>query len=68
MLNNCRSPELVTATILRVERSEDGRCFAAFEFEFSTPTFWPVSFPPDDCLGSEDFLLSSRSQDLDSNC
>jgi hypothetical protein len=48
MLNNCCSPELVTAIILRVERCEDGRCFAAFEFEFPTPAFWPISIPPDD--------------------
>jgi hypothetical protein len=48
MLNNNRNPKLVTATILRVERCKDGRCFAAFEFEFPTPDFWPVSFPPND--------------------
>jgi hypothetical protein len=48
MLNNNRGPELVTATILRVERHEEGRFFAAFEFEFPVHDFWPVAFPPDD--------------------
>jgi hypothetical protein len=48
MLNNNRGSELVTATILRVERYEEGRFFAAFEFEFPVNDFWPVTFPPDD--------------------
>jgi hypothetical protein len=48
MLNNNRGPDLVTATILRVERREEGRFFAAFEFEFPVHDFWPVVFPPDD--------------------
>lgn len=46
MLNNNRSPELVTATILRIEKSELGRFLAAFEFEYPVAQFWPVSFPP----------------------
>jgi len=46
MLNNHRSPELVTATVLRVEDSEQGRWLAAFEFEFPVHDFWPVIFPP----------------------
>jgi len=45
MLNNNRSPELVTATILRIEKSELGRFSAAFEFEFPVVQFWPVTFP-----------------------
>jgi hypothetical protein len=48
MLNNCRDPELVTATILRIEKLEEGRYFAAFEFEFPVHDFWPLYFPPDD--------------------
>jgi hypothetical protein len=48
MLNNCRSPELVTATVLRVENAELGRFSVAFEFEFPVSTFWPVTFPPAD--------------------
>jgi hypothetical protein len=48
MLNNNRSPEVVTATVLRVEKYEEGRCLAAFEFEFPVSGFWPVAFPPDD--------------------
>jgi hypothetical protein len=51
MLNNHRGPELVTATILRIERNEDGRYLAAFEFEFPVTDFWPVAFPPDDLSG-----------------
>jgi hypothetical protein len=47
MLNNRRSPELVTATVLRVENTELGRYFVAFEFEFPVHDFWPVDFPPD---------------------
>jgi hypothetical protein len=46
ILNNNRSPELVTATILRIEKSELGRFSAAFEFEFPVAQFWPVTFPP----------------------
>jgi len=46
MLNNNQSPELVTATILRVEKFEDARFLMAFEFEFPVRDFWPVSFPP----------------------
>jgi hypothetical protein len=45
MLNNNRSPELVTATILRIEKIELGRFSAAFEFEFPVTQFWPVTFP-----------------------
>jgi hypothetical protein len=45
LLNNNRSPELVTATILRIEKSELGRFSAAFEFEFPVVQFWPVTFP-----------------------
>jgi hypothetical protein len=48
MLNNCRGPELVTATILRIEKSEEARYSAAFEFEFPVHDFWPLYFPPDD--------------------
>ena len=48
MLNNHRSPELVTATILRVEKTEMGRFSVAFEFEFPVRDFWPVEFPPVD--------------------
>lgn len=47
MLNNNRSPEQVTATILRIEKSEPGRFLAAFEFEYPVTEFWPVYFPPD---------------------
>lgn len=50
MLNNNRSPELVTATVLRIEKSEEGRYSAAFEFEFPVAHFWPVTFPPDNDL------------------
>jgi hypothetical protein len=46
MLNNNRSSELVTATILRIEKSEMGRFLAAFEFEHPVVQFWPISFPP----------------------
>jgi hypothetical protein len=46
MLNNNRSSELVTATILRIEKSEMGRFLAAFEFEYPVVQFWPISFPP----------------------
>jgi hypothetical protein len=46
MLNNNRSGELVTASILRIEKTELGRFFAAFEFEYPVVEFWPVSFPP----------------------
>jgi hypothetical protein len=46
MLNNNRSAELVTASILRIEKTELGRFFAAFEFEYPVVEFWPVSFPP----------------------
>jgi hypothetical protein len=46
MLSNNRSSELVTATILRIEKSEFGRFLAAFEFEYPVVQFWPVSFPP----------------------
>jgi hypothetical protein len=48
MLSNYRSPDLVTATVLRIEKSEDGRSSVAFEFEFPVQDFWPVTFPPDD--------------------
>jgi hypothetical protein len=46
MLNNNRSAEQVTATILRIEKTELGRFFAAFEFEYPVVQFWPVFFPP----------------------
>jgi hypothetical protein len=46
MLNNNRSSELVSATILRNEKSEPGRFLAAFEFEYPVVQFWPISFPP----------------------
>jgi hypothetical protein len=49
-LNNNRDSELVTATILRIEKSDAGCFSAAFEFEFPVTTFWPVTFPPDNDL------------------
>jgi hypothetical protein len=46
LLNNNRSADLVTATILRIEKAELGRFLAAFEFEYPVVQFWPVIFPP----------------------
>jgi hypothetical protein len=50
MLSHSRCPDPVTATILRVEKSDDARFSAAFEFEFPVTHFWPVTFPPDNDL------------------
>jgi hypothetical protein len=48
ILSNMKREEVVTGKILRVERVEEGRFSVAFEFEFPSPSFWPVSFPPPD--------------------
>ena len=48
ILNNPITERVATGKILRVERSEEGRFFVAFEFEFPTPNFWPIVFPPAD--------------------
>jgi hypothetical protein len=50
MLSHSRWPEPVTATVLRVEKSDGARFSMAFEFEFPVTAFWPVTFPPDNDL------------------
>jgi hypothetical protein len=50
LLNNYQTSEVVSATIRRVEKSEDGRYAVAFEFQSPAPHFWPISFPPTDWL------------------
>jgi hypothetical protein len=50
MLSHNRCPEPVTATILRIEKSDGERFSAAFEFEFPVTSFWPITFPPDNDL------------------
>jgi hypothetical protein len=44
--NSPSGSDLVTATILRIEKSESGRFLAAFAFEYPVVHLWPVSFPP----------------------
>jgi hypothetical protein len=53
LLNNYQTSEVVSATIRRVEKSEDGRYAVAFEFQSPSPHFWPISFPPTDWLTPE---------------
>ena len=48
ILNNLRTEKIATGKVVCVEASEEGRFSLAFEFEFPTPSFWPVSFPPPD--------------------
>lgn len=49
LLNNSKTENANTGKVLRVERAEeDGRFSIAFEFEFPSPSFWPVTFPPPD--------------------
>jgi hypothetical protein len=48
ILGNARTERVATGKVLRVEGSEQGRFSVAFEFEFPSPSFWPVSFPPPD--------------------
>jgi hypothetical protein len=48
MLSKFPSPEVVTATVLRIEKTEDDRSLTAFEFEFPVHDFWPIAFPSDD--------------------
>jgi hypothetical protein len=60
MLNNNRSPQLITATILRVEPCKDGRCFATFEFEFPTTDFWPPSSPFNDLEFDEESVKDEK--------
>lgn len=47
-LSNWSTDVVVTAKVLSVERSEEGRFSVAFEFESPSPHFWPVSSPPRD--------------------
>ena len=47
MLSHARWSEPVTATVLRVEESDDARYSVAFGLEFPVTSFWPVTFPPD---------------------
>jgi hypothetical protein len=54
LLSNSKTEHANTGKVLRAERAEDGRFSVAFEFEFPSPNFWPVSFPPSDWgVGSE---------------
>ncbi|HWZ96135.1 MAG TPA: hypothetical protein VN025_00060 [Candidatus Dormibacteraeota bacterium] len=52
ILNNSGTGKAATGTILRVEGLQDGRFSVAFEFEFPSPSFWPVVFPPSDWTSS----------------
>jgi len=52
ILNNPRTDKAATGKILRVEKTEEGRFFVAFEFEFPAPSFWPIVFPPSDWTSS----------------
>jgi hypothetical protein len=48
ILSNSTTENANTGKVVRVERSEQGRYAVAFEFEFPSPNFWPVNFPPSD--------------------
>src|SRR5712692_7648013 len=48
LLSKFKTGEVMTGRVLRAEGSEDGRFSVAFEFEFPSSSFWPVSFPPTD--------------------
>ena len=48
LLSNPKTERVATGKVVRAQRSEEGRFSVAFEFEFPTPNFWPVSFPPPD--------------------
>lgn len=48
ILNNSKMEKVASGKVLRVERLEEGRFSIAFEFEFPSPSFWPVNFPPAD--------------------
>lgn len=48
ILSNAKLGNVTTGRVLRAERLEEGRFSVAFEFEFPSPSFWPVSFPPPD--------------------
>jgi hypothetical protein len=48
LLSNLKTENVTAGKVLRVEGSGQGRFLVAFEFQFPTPNFWPVSFPPPD--------------------
>jgi hypothetical protein len=48
LLSNSKTENANTGKVLRVEKSEEGPYSVAFEFEFPSPNFWPISFPPSD--------------------
>jgi hypothetical protein len=47
-LRNLKTELGTTGRVLRVEGSEEGHFSVAFEFDYPSPHFWPVSFPPTD--------------------
>ena len=50
LLGNPKTETIEVCEVLRVEGSDQGRFFVAFQFNIPAPGFWPISFPPEDWL------------------
>ena len=48
ILGNPKTERIEVCRVVRVEKSDETRFSAAFEFDIAAPQFWPVSFPPED--------------------
>jgi hypothetical protein len=48
LLSKFKTGGVMTGTVLRVQASEEGHFSVAFEFEFPSSNFWPVTFAPAD--------------------
>ena len=59
-LINPQSGKMVGSTVVRAERPSEGNYTIAFEFDQRNPQFWPITFPPEDWVVSEEVVNEER--------